>query len=466
MTAEIAIMNRSGIALAADSAVTISFPESLDGRFRGSKIFSTNKLFMLSKYYPVGIMIYGNASIMGVPWELVIKEYRKKELGENRYPYLQDYGASFIRYLNGNKFYFPDKVQDEKVFETFSKELNELGEAVNSGLRDLLSDQKISDEPSFEKARKRLFSERIEERLVQLEALEDINTFKIGEKSFHKKYNSVIDNLFAELVRQSGYSLSPTVRKKLKRIAFLSIVKNTFGDSIESSGVVISGYGEEQIYPSIIAYDIEGVVSAKLKYLTTHKFSIGDGSDTYISPFAQLDMVKTFMDGVSPGYEQIVVAYLRKMFDAYPTAIADKLSGLIKPGQISSLEKQLKDIGKEFFQDFRNQTSNWVRINNSDPILDAVQALPIEELASMAEALVNLTSFKRRVTPVLETVGGPIDVAVITKGDGFVWIQRKHYFEANKNPHFSRNYYIGDTRYEEDKDGKNNQQTRKAGSPS
>jgi hypothetical protein len=39
-----------------------------------------------------------------------------------------------------------------------------------------------------------------------------------------------------------------------------------------------------------------------------------------------------------------------------------------------------------------------------------------------------------------ETVGGPIDVAVISKGDGFVWIKRKHYFERDLNPHFFRNH--------------------------
>ena len=37
-------------------------------------------------------------------------------------------------------------------------------------------------------------------------------------------------------------------------------------------------------------------------------------------------------------------------------------------------------------------------------------------------------------------VGGPIDVAVISKGDGFVWIKRKHYFKAELNLHFLDNY--------------------------
>ena len=70
MTAEIAIMNKEAIALAADSAVTMD-------QERGQKIFtSANKLFALSKYYPVGIMVYGSASFMGVPWESIIKVYR------------------------------------------------------------------------------------------------------------------------------------------------------------------------------------------------------------------------------------------------------------------------------------------------------------------------------------------------------------------------------------------------------
>jgi hypothetical protein len=42
MTAEIAIMNKWGVALAADSAVTIETAESV-------KIYNTHKLFMLSK---------------------------------------------------------------------------------------------------------------------------------------------------------------------------------------------------------------------------------------------------------------------------------------------------------------------------------------------------------------------------------------------------------------------------------
>ncbi len=51
----------------------------------------------------------------------------------------------------------------------------------------------------------------------------------------------------------------------------------------------------------------------------------------------------------------------------------------------------------------------------------------------MAETLVNLTSFKRKVTMSKETVGGPIDAAVISRGDGFLWAKRKCHFPKELN---------------------------------
>ncbi len=56
-----------------------------------------------------------------------------------------------------------------------------------------------------------------------------------------------------------------------------------------------------------------------------------------------------------------------------------------------------------------------------------------------------LTSLKRRFTLGPETVGGPIDVAVISKHDGFIWMLRKHYFQAELNPQFLQRYFGGGT---------------------
>lgn len=65
-----------------------------------------------------------------------------------------------------------------------------------------------------------------------------------------------------------------------------------------------------------------------------------------------------------------------------------------------------------------------------------VERLPKDGLAEMAETLINLTSFKRRITSQSETVGGPTDVAIISKKDGLVWVKYKQYFEPELNLQF------------------------------
>jgi hypothetical protein len=57
-----------------------------------------------------------------------------------------------------------------------------------------------------------------------------------------------------------------------------------------------------------------------------------------------------------------------------------------------------------------------------------------KELGEVAFSLVELTSRKRRYSTDLDTVGGPIDVAILTRNEGFVWVRRKHYFDAELNP--------------------------------
>jgi len=96
----------------------------------------------------------------------------------------------------------------------------------------------------------------------------------------------------------------------------------------------------------------------------------------------------------------------------------------------------LLNYGEQLVEQFKQDMSKFIKDQFSDPVVDSVSRLPKNELASLAEALVYLTSLKRRVSPETETVAEPIDVALISKGDGFIWINRKHYFKAELNPQY------------------------------
>ena len=120
MTAEVIILNSSGVALAADSAVTIG----------GTKIYNTAiKLMALSKTEPVGVMVFGNAGIMGVPWETLIKVYRT-QLKDKQFDTLEEYSEDFLSYLQKRTDLFPEELERQwaggKVYRFYTGMRDEL----------------------------------------------------------------------------------------------------------------------------------------------------------------------------------------------------------------------------------------------------------------------------------------------------------------------------------------------------
>ncbi len=63
-----------------------------------------------------------------------------------------------------------------------------------------------------------------------------------------------------------------------------------------------------------------------------------------------------------------------------------------------------------------------------------VAPMPLQDAVDLAEFLVDTTIKFTRFTPGTPTVGGPIEIAAISKHEGFRWIRRKHYFSLDLNP--------------------------------
>jgi len=202
---------------------------------------------------------------------------------------------------------------------------------------------------------------------------------------------------------------------------------------------VIAGFGERQIFPALRAYTVDGKVDGVLKYVQSHDSKITFANRAAIVPFAQHQMVSTFMEGIDPYYAEAINGALGKIFQRYPLDIVSAVPGL-NEFRRQKLGQILQDAGRKLCDELRKELQEYKSQNHVVPITEAVSALPMDELAAMAESLVNLTSFKQKVSLNAETVGGPIDVAVISKGDGFIWIKRKHYFRADLNPHFFAKY--------------------------
>ena len=106
------------------------------------------------------------------------------------------------------------------------------------------------------------------------------------------------------------------------------------------------------------------------------------------------------------------------------------------------LSKQIQSVDiRKLVGEYASMNQNILRENYINPLMNAVSHLSKEDLAEMAESLTYLTYLKRRITNAEESVGGPVDVAIISKGDGFILIKRKHYFKPELNQFFFDNYF-------------------------
>jgi hypothetical protein len=150
------------------------------------------------------------------------------------------------------------------------------------------------------------------------------------------------------------------------------------------------------------------------------------------------------MEGINPEFKNAVGTFVNKVLTELPgklMAVLDPHLAALQPDAKAALLGRLQAVCTAVDKGLRDHVTDYSRQAHIDPIVDAVAALPREQLAEMAEAFVNLTSFRQKVSGETETVGGPVDVAVISKGDGFIWIKRKHYFRPELNQHFFANYY-------------------------
>lgn len=429
MTAEIAVMNQEAVALAADSAVS------------GPKIFtSANKIFALSKYHPVAVMVNDSAQFLGVPWETIIKTYRA-EVGERSFPTLRDQAAHFLGFFDQANPLFPTAAQvrcNEALFVTFFHAAlehidMELQERTAQG--DDLRSEDITE----------VASELIKEVHTMWTSAEDLDSLDAAHiAQVTAEYGPLIDRCIEASFE--ALPLADDTTHLLKEIA-VSLVTKDFPNrhSPFHSGLVIAGFGRDEYFPRLYEFELETIILHRLKYTQQDVSETGpeEGRRAVIRAFAQREQVATFMTGIDVNVKQEAAQFWIDRLPILAGSIAVR-AALDEPDRAELLDDLLAKCG-DAIDEFRANLDQLSDETYVQPIIRVVAMMPKDELAAMAESLVNLTSFKRKVTEEAETVGGPIDVAVISKGDGLVWVKRKHYFAPELNPQFFANYYRGET---------------------
>lgn len=200
--------------------------------------------------------------------------------------------------------------------------------------------------------------------------------------------------------------------------------------------MVIAGFGQRERFPTLASYEIDGVFEGKIRIIDTDFCDIDrQGTRAYVRPFAQKDMVDRFLHGLDDGLRTDITQFCETTVGKISEGILDSLEIADHADRI-----RLRDLARKaeqaFVEKLRKEAFDAFQSKSRREIEDMVEFMPKPELAKMAEALIDLTSIKRKVSQGMETVGGPVDVALISKNDGFVWVKRKHYFPAEINSRY------------------------------
>lgn len=425
MTAIVGILNKHAVAIAADSAVTINSRS-------GHKVLnSANKIFSLSKHKPVGVMVYASASFMETPWELIIKMYRE-QLGRNSFNTLSDYYGDFLCFLRKNKFFSSDKMQHLFLLRHLDWYYNDV--------------YKISED----ECRKALNMDSVSPDQVHSQMLYTLEEHRVRFASF-KKCEDWESFTFEDFKQQAQNELNLISQKYSPHTSSPDQFRNTFETSVyeylrsnhiacDKTGIVFVGYGDEEIYPSLIPYNIAFAFDDKIRGYreTINEVHISEENKATISPFAQTDVMMTILTGISNGIKDLSVMAVSKTLNRYNEII---LKALVSGGADETIINSIKAVKLAVLVKlFQREVDQFIQTEYIQKLIETVEYLDKEDLANMAESLISLTGLKRRMTSSEESVGGPVDVAVISKGDGFIWMKRKHYFNKELNSQFFNRY--------------------------
>lgn len=431
MTAIVGVLNSRAFTIAADSAVTVTGNN-------GKKVYNrSNKIFTLSKVHPVGIAIYSSADFLGIPLETAIKLYRQK-LKDSSFAKIEEYKNDFITFLRSLVAGVSPEVKNDNFYAFCGQAYHPIVNSILTKI-DQFDPQQL-DAAGIEAQYDQFVIDSIGEQRAIIDGFDKTNYIQKNQDefiAFHQLQLTEISNYIQSKVIElhPTYTLKPASINALNDLFYQMINVEWIFEAL--SGLVFFGFGEDEMYPTTCQALVGSTICdiSRIRQGTDVKIIPGKVNSRII-PYAQADVTETVLTGVDPKYIDTMQTSIENSFNDVAAGIAPLLADQAQEQAVTAF---INNIGKELIQKLNEFQNSAI----TGPLLEILAHMGKEDMAELAESLVNITSIKRKFTSSDssdESVGGPVDVAVVTKGDGFIWIKRKHYFDMQNNTGFSEKY--------------------------
>lgn len=169
--------------------------------------------------------------------------------------------------------------------------------------------------------------------------------------------------------------------------------------------LVFVGFGDDELFPAEQVIECGGVLNDQVRVLSWDYTAISNSCASVITPFGQTEAVNTFLRAYNSTFRSVAHDRLETAFNE----LAEQMPS--DNDDAERIEAMRKQQQSELADDF--DRVSWDQYVS--PMLDTVQGLPPPEFTRMAESLVGLQVLRQLTQAEMETVGGPIDVAVIER---------------------------------------------------
>ena len=259
------------------------------------------------------------------------------------------------------------------------------------------------------------------------------------DEELSKKFVGNLSGKISDLVLRAfeGWPIDSNLIRPLWELATLLLKKDYFPNGT-FSGVVVAGFGEKEHFPVLQHFEVGGIYGNKLKFRPITCKQIAENTPSIVEAFAYTEMVNSFLYGITQKVSDRLKEAINRIREM-PVAAIDVIEDF-SPEQQEYWKQKIRIATAAQAAEFSDRVLHDCAQRNGE-ILQEIATLRPKDLAQVASTLVSLSSFQQRMSLERETVGGPVDVAVISKGDGFIWIDRKHYFRSELNRHFFENYF-------------------------
>jgi hypothetical protein len=400
MTSQLILMNGFGVAVASDSVVT----------FGGtSRTYDTaEKVIPLATPHRLAVLHSGSVRLHGLPYSVLVAEW-VSSLGETPLRSVDQYRASFISWLESNHQWFSSEVE----FGDFLDQLEDAYRAIRNEMLDAAKQENLEPVESRVLAvveSRRDWLSRFEPFAAATESWVDA-TWSTRESIIKERF----EYWFDDVVR------TPAIDQAILEYSRLYVQRGQF---LNRATLAFVGYGREEILPAFANVEVVSFLEGELMFELVDSQSGNPERVPYfgILPLGQSSAIDLFLRGVAHGSLNVAMRASSRVLNELRSGVKE----LIDDEEVwSRVDDAIETGTQEVFDAISDDVWDYSDREFVHPLRGAIAGLPAADLAAVAKSLVELQALRQTTTAELGTVGGPIDVATISRDRGFEWVRHK-----------------------------------------